>query len=108
VPILSLGCKKTFYFRPVKILVLTSRFPFPLEKGDKLRIYHQMRELARAGHEIVLIALADEPVLDNYVEEIKQFCSQIYVFRLTKKVIFSNILRNIGGGQIAFSNCLFF
>jgi glycosyltransferase involved in cell wall biosynthesis len=91
----SLWCKKSVYFRPVKILVLTSRFPFPLEKGDKLRIYNQMRELARAGHEIVLIALADEPVLDNYLNEIKQFCSRVYVFKLTKTAIFSNISRNI-------------
>jgi glycosyltransferase involved in cell wall biosynthesis len=109
VPFLSLWCKKSYYFRPVKILVLTSRFPFPLEKGDKLRIYHQMRELSRAGHDIVLVALADEPVLDNYVEEIKQFCSQIYVFRLTKLVVFSNVFRNIlRGCSLPFQIAYFF
>ncbi len=102
-------CKKSVYFRPVKILVLTSRFPFPLEKGDKLRIYNQMRELARAGHEIVLIALADEPVLDNYLNEIKQFCSRVYVFKLTKTAIFSNISRNILRGiKLPFQVAYFF
>jgi glycosyltransferase involved in cell wall biosynthesis len=84
----------------VKILVLTSRFPFPLEKGDKLRIYNQMRELARAGHEIVLIALADEPVSDAYLNEIKQFCSRVYVYKLTKMAIYGNILRNILRGPL--------
>jgi polysaccharide biosynthesis protein PslH len=93
----------------VKILVLTSRFPFPLEKGDKLRIYNQMRELARAGHDIVLIALADEPVLDNYLAEIKQFCSRVYVYKLTKKAIFGNILLNIlRGPRLPFQVAYFF
>lgn len=68
-----------------------------------------MRELACAGHEIVLVALADEPVLDRYVEEIKKFCSQIYVFRLTKLVLFSNIFKNIlKGGKLPFQIAYFF
>ena len=29
-----------------KLVVITSRFPFPLEKGDKLRAYYQIKELA--------------------------------------------------------------
>lgn len=41
----------------MKILVLTSRLPWPLDKGDKLRAYHQMRELAR-NHEVYLFCLA--------------------------------------------------
>ena len=30
----------------MKLLVLLSRFPFPLDKGDKLRAFHQLRYLA--------------------------------------------------------------
>ena len=40
----------------MKILVLTSRLPWPLDKGDKLRAYHQMRELAKT-HDIYLFCL---------------------------------------------------
>jgi len=29
----------------MKILILLSRVPFPLEKGDKLRAYHQIKGL---------------------------------------------------------------
>jgi polysaccharide biosynthesis protein PslH len=92
----------------VKILVLTSRFPFPLEKGDKLRIYNQMRELARAGHEILLVALADEPVSAASMNELKQFCSRVYVFKLTKWMILGNILRNILRGPLPFQVTYFF
>jgi polysaccharide biosynthesis protein PslH len=93
----------------VKILVLTSRFPFPLEKGDKLRIYNQMRELSRAGHEIVGIALADAPVSDAHLSELKQFCSRVYTYKLTKWAIFSNILLNIlRGPKLPFQVAYFF
>lgn len=40
----------------MKILVLTSRLPWPLDKGDKLRAYHQMGELAKT-HDVYLFSL---------------------------------------------------
>lgn len=36
--------------------MLTSRLPWPLDKGDKLRAYHQIRELAKT-HDIYLFCL---------------------------------------------------
>lgn len=78
----------------VKLLVLTSRFPYPLEKGDKLRIFHQIRELSRY-HEIVLCSLAEEQVQDIDYQEVKQYCSRIFILRLDKKTVVFNILKNI-------------
>ena len=40
----------------MKILVLTSRLPWPLDKGDKLRAYHQIRELSKT-HDVFLFCL---------------------------------------------------
>ncbi len=40
----------------MRIFVLLSRIPYPLEKGDKLRAYHQIKILAEQ-HEIILCAL---------------------------------------------------
>ena len=79
----------------MKILVLTSRFPYPLEKGDKLRIYYQIRELHRAGFEVVLIALTEESVKDIDYQIVKAFCSQIFVFHLSYVSIFFQTVRNI-------------
>ena len=45
----------------MKIAAVTSRFPHPMERGDKLRAQHQLRELARR-HEVTLIALSETPV----------------------------------------------
>ncbi|MCZ7629450.1 MAG: hypothetical protein M5U19_10545 [Microthrixaceae bacterium] len=45
----------------MKILAVTSRFPYPIERGDKLRAHYQLRELAR-HHEVVLVALSEGEV----------------------------------------------
>ncbi len=76
----------------MKLVILTSRFPYPLEKGDKLRIYHQIRELSR-WHDITLIALAEHPVAVAHLQHMQQFCQQIFVFPLRKYQIALNIIR---------------
>jgi hypothetical protein len=59
----------------MKIVVLTSRIPYPLEKGDKLRIFHQIKHLSQK-HEICLICLnesaekIDISVLQEMVSEL--------------------------------------
>jgi len=45
----------------VKLLVVTPRFPYPIERGDKLRAFHQIRQLT-ADHEVTLVALSEGPV----------------------------------------------
>ena len=40
----------------MNILVIASRVPFPLEKGDKLRLYHQLKHLS-SKHTLTLCAL---------------------------------------------------
>ena len=59
----------------MKLVVLTSRIPYPLEKGDKLRIFHQIKHLSKT-HEICLICLnessdeIDTSVLEELVTEL--------------------------------------
>lgn len=47
----------------MKILVLLPRFPRPLDKGDRLRAWHQLLGLAKR-HELFVCALAHAPVAD--------------------------------------------
>lgn len=67
----------------MKLLVLTSRFPYPIEKGDKLRAYHQLRELGR-HHEVILVSLTDHPVSASDVEKLSQICAKTYIFPIGK------------------------
>lgn len=48
----------------MRIFVLLSRVPYPLEKGDKLRAFHQIKELSRKN-EIILCALNPVRKLDK-------------------------------------------
>ena len=44
-----------------KLVIMLSRFPYPLEKGDKLRAFHQIKELSKT-YAITLLATTDCPV----------------------------------------------
>ncbi|MGI4875382.1 MAG: glycosyltransferase [Janthinobacterium lividum] len=59
----------------MKILVLLSRFPYPLDKGDKLRAYYQLRYLAGQGHEVCLFALSDEEVSAGDLAAVRPLCA---------------------------------
>ncbi len=76
----------------MKIFVLLSRFPYPLEKGDKLRVFNQIKELSKK-HEIILCALSAEKVEQSSIDVLSEYCSEIEVIRLSKIKIYWNLLR---------------
>jgi len=63
-------------------VIVTSRFPFPLEKGDKLRIYHQIKHLSK-HFEIHLISTSEHKVNKSDVDQLKSFCASIHVFPIS-------------------------
>mgnify|MGYP006144870799 CR=1 FL=1 len=69
-----------------KLAIILSRFPFPLEKGDKLRAYYQIRELSKT-FSITLYALTDESISENQRSALDNYCEDIHVFRLKKWMI---------------------
>ncbi len=78
----------------MKIFVLLSRFPYPLEKGDKLRAYHQIVELAKK-HEVIVCALSDQPVEDTWKNILDKHGVKTHVFRLKKPLLYWNTLKQI-------------
>lgn len=78
----------------MKLFVLLSRFPYPLEKGDKLRAFHQIKELS-AKHDIYLVCLSDQSVKEEWLQEVKKYCVQLHVFRLNKFLIYFNTAKQI-------------
>jgi len=63
--------------------MLLSRFPYPLEKGDKLRAYHQIKGLSEV-YDIVLCCMTEGAVSKESFEEISRYCKEIHLFPLTK------------------------
>lgn len=74
-----------------KLVIMLSRFPFPLEKGDKLRAFHQIKELSKK-YNITLIATTDSAIKKESIEQLRPFCVTIYIFRLSKISIAFNVL----------------
>lgn len=77
----------------MKILVILPRFPYPLEKGDKLRAYNQIRSLS-INNDVYLFALSHDRVEGSAMEEMKRYCKEIRVARLSKLRSTLHALRN--------------
>lgn len=76
----------------MRLLVLLSRFPYPLDKGDKLRAYHQLRYLAR-HHEVCLFCLSDEDVSAASYAAVRPLCAGgLHVQRLRRPGIARNMV----------------
>jgi hypothetical protein len=75
----------------MKIAFLVSRFPYPLEKGDKLRAFQHIVNLKLEGHQIHLISLSDIKVTESDKSFLLPYCESINVFHLSKKTLFSNL-----------------
>jgi len=60
------------------VLYLTHRVPFPPDKGDRIRNYHVLRELAKRGR-IWLACLADEPVPDATRAALAGLCERVEI-----------------------------
>lgn len=60
----------------MKILVVLPRFPYPLDKGDKLRAYHQIVELSKQ-HEVYLFALSHSRVHHEDYDHLHTYCTAV-------------------------------
>ena len=77
----------------MKILVLLPRIPYPLEKGDKLRAFNQIKQLAK-NNEVVLCALNDKKVDEQKAfQALQPYCSSINFIKLPKSRILLGLVR---------------
>jgi sugar transferase (PEP-CTERM/EpsH1 system associated) len=77
----------------MKIFVLLPRIPYPLEKGDKLRAYNQIKQLAKRN-EIVLCALNDKNVDEQQAfQALQPYCQSINFIKLPKLRILFGLAR---------------
>lgn len=84
----------------MRILVVLPRFPYPLDKGDKLRAYHQLRLLSK-NHDIYLFCTSEQAVREAEMDEVKKFCKEIHVVKTNKMCCLLNAtLALICGGSL--------
>ena len=81
----------------MKIAYITSRYPFPVEKGDKLRAFHQIKGLAR-HHDVYLFALTDDEVSPEQRKALQDYCKDIFIYPVQKWKRLFNIARAVTYG----------
>lgn len=68
----------------MKILYLAHRIPFPPNKGDKIRAFHQLEHLAR-GHDVWCACFADDPRDMEYVERLSTLCRDVVAIPIDRR-----------------------
>ncbi|MFO8054470.1 MAG: glycosyltransferase [Bacteroidales bacterium] len=64
----------------MKLLIVLPRIPYPLEKGDKLRAFHQIKALSEK-HTIVLLATGKRSDINHAsYDHLQPYCSEIHYF----------------------------
>lgn len=81
-----------------KLVILVSRFPYPLEKGDKLRAFHQIRNLS-STYEITLIALSEKQIEPADRAKLNNYCAATHIIVRSKWTILWNLVRVLFNGK---------
>lgn len=66
-----------------RVVYVTHRVPYPPDKGDRIRNYHLLRQLARVA-DVWLAALADEPVAEAEAAELRRLAARVGVVPVSR------------------------
>ena len=78
----------------MRILVVLPRFPYPLNKGDKLRAYNQIRCLSQ-NNEIYLFCITHEKIQPTDFEQVSRFCKKVEIVNTSKVATSYSLLKSI-------------
>lgn len=81
----------------MKLFVLLSRVPYPLEKGDKLRAFNHIRCLSKY-REIHLFCLNDTHLHPDATTKLSEYCKSVTVASLSKGDIYSGVFNALHSG----------
>ncbi len=65
-----------FHFSRMKILFLSLRFPYPPHRGDRIRAYHFIKQLAR-HHSVTVVSFFESDQEVAYVKHLQSFCDRV-------------------------------
>jgi polysaccharide biosynthesis protein PslH len=90
----------------MKLLFLTSRFPFPLEKGDKLRAYYLIRTLSKK-YDIYLFAINENEITTAQHDALSPYCKEIKISIINKTDSYISTIQSIANTSIPFQSAYF-
>jgi sugar transferase (PEP-CTERM/EpsH1 system associated) len=68
----------------MRILFLTSRLPYPPDRGDRLRAYHFIERLS-AEHEVTLVSFVAHEGERDHMTALRTFCRDVHVVPLSPR-----------------------
>ena len=80
-----------------RVLYLTHRVPFPPDKGDRIRTYHLLRQMAKHG-QVWLGCLADEPVSPESLAALNALCERVAVVPVGRRTRWAIALWSLATG----------
>lgn len=75
----------------MKIVVIAPRFPFPLDKGDRLTVFHLLKYLSQR-HQVSLLCFLEADQDPEWVKKIEPFCERVEAIPLKKHRAYINCL----------------
>ncbi len=68
----------------MKILFLTSRLPFPPDRGDRLRAFNMIKHLSANGHEIHLVSFVSSQKEKGVAGSLRAYCKSLTLVRQSR------------------------
>lgn len=72
-----------------KLVIVLSRFPYPIDKGDKLRAFYQIRDLSEKW-DIYLHCISEIAIDEKSRNTVAAYCKEVHIHRLNKILIYLN------------------
>src|SRR5262249_32279318 len=72
--------------RLVRILALVHRVPYPPNKGEKIRAFHELKYLAAKGHAIDLATFADVEEDTGWKAALSTICRDVEIVRMERRI----------------------
>jgi sugar transferase (PEP-CTERM/EpsH1 system associated) len=78
----------------MRLFFILPRVPYPTEKGDKLRAFHQIKHLSKQ-HEIILCALNDGVLHEDAIPVLHKYVKAVHIIPISKITIAFNLLKTL-------------
>ncbi|MDD4603460.1 MAG: glycosyltransferase [Bacteroidales bacterium] len=82
----------------MRLFFLLPRVPYPTEKGDKLRAFHQIKQLSK-HHEIILCAFSEGVLHEDTLRVLKKYVRAVHILPLSKITIVLNLIKALFSGR---------
>src|SRR5215468_3594374 len=79
----------------MKLLFISPHIPYPPNKGDRVRLSHELQALIERGHEVHLLAFASDMNDLNYQVDLGRTCATVGIVPLRRVWAVARALFNL-------------